>query len=100
MLGADYHVDLNQFAERNFPNNTTVNQNDLNRHDRIVKLGDRYSYDYNITIQKASAWSQAVFKFKKIDFFAAAEYSNTSFLRTGNVSMLDLFASYNLAQLI
>lgn len=85
LLGADYFVDLNQFAERSFPNNNDVIQNDLNRPNRIVKEGDRYGYDYDININKAAAWAQGVFKFKQVDFFAAAELSNTSFYRTGNV---------------
>ena len=85
LLGADFHVDLNQFAERFFPNNPNVIQNDLNRFNRIVKQGDRYSYDYDIHIIKTAAWSQAVLKLKKFDFFAAAELSYTNFWRTGNV---------------
>jgi hypothetical protein len=85
LLGADYHVDLNQFAERSYPNNPNANQNDMNRPNRIVKVGDRYSYDYDITIIKATAWAQAVLKFQKFDFFVASEFTYTDFWRTGNV---------------
>ncbi|MBA4196183.1 MAG: TonB-dependent receptor [Chitinophaga sp.] len=85
MLGGDYFVDLNQFAERNYPNNSTVNQNDLNRPNRIVYGGDRYGYDYNININRTSGWGQIVAKYNSIDFFAALELSNTQFWRTGNV---------------
>lgn len=85
LLGADFYVDLNQFAERNFPNNSFVNQNDLNRPNRLVKTGDRYNYDYDIDVRKTAAWAQGVFKFSKVDFFVAAELSFSSFYRTGNV---------------
>lgn len=85
LLGADYFVDLNQFAERSYPNNPNVNQNDLNRPNRIVKAGEKYSYDYDMTITKAAGWAQGVFKFNKVDFFVSAEVSGTSFYRTGNV---------------
>ncbi len=85
MLGADYFVDLNQFAERNFPNNNIVNQNDLNRPNRIVRKGDRYGWDYDMNIHKFAGWAQSVFKFKKIDVFTAVEVSNTTFWRVGNV---------------
>lgn len=85
LLGGDYFADLNQFAERSYPNNPDADQNDLNRPNRIVHVGDRYSYDYNITINKAATWIQTVFKFKRIDFFLAGELSNTQFFRTGNV---------------
>ena len=85
LLGGDFFVDLNQFAERSYPNAPDVNQNDLNRPNRIVKEGDRYGYDYDIDIHKTAAWLQSVLKYKKIDFFASMEVSQTKFWRTGNV---------------
>ncbi len=85
LLGGDFYVDLNQFAERNFPNNPTANQNDLNRPNRILKEGDKYGYDYNIHIQRMAAWTQGVFKFNKVDFYLAGELSQTAFWRVGNV---------------
>ena len=85
LLGADYHVDLNQFALRSFPLNDSAIQNDLNRPNRIVKVGDRYGYDYDMYFAKAGAWSQAVFYFKSLSFFAAIDGSNTQFWRVGNV---------------
>lgn len=84
LLGGTYFVDVNQFAERDFASNPNAGQNDLNRPNRILKVGDRYSYDYDMIINKSSAFSQGVAKFKKFDFFAAAEISNTSFWRNGN----------------
>ncbi len=85
LLGGDFYVDLNQFAERDFPLDGNANQNDLNRPNRIVKEGDRYGYDYNIKVNKAAEWVQLVFKFDKVDFYAAAEGSHTEFWRVGNV---------------
>jgi len=85
LLGGDYFVDLNQFAERNYPLDTNANQNDLNRPNRIVRVGERYGWDYSIRINKVSGWAQAVFKYNKIDFFIATEISNTQFWRIGNV---------------
>lgn len=85
LLGGDYFVDLNQFAERNFPTNPNANQNDLNRPNRIVRVGDKYGYDYDINVNKAAGWAQAVFKYSWLDFYVAAEFSNTQFWRTGNV---------------
>ena len=85
LLGGTYFVDLNQFAERDFPSNPNASQNDMNRPNRIVKAGDRYSFDYDIVINKSTSWSQGVARFKNIDLFAAAEVSNTQFWRNGNV---------------
>ena len=84
LLGGDYFVDLNQFAERINANNPDFPQPNLLTPNRIVKVGDDYSYNYDITIKKASGWAQMLFKYNKLDFFAAIELSNTSFFRTGN----------------
>ncbi|WP_207496261.1 TonB-dependent receptor [Aridibaculum aurantiacum] len=85
LLGGAFYVDLNQFAERDFPNNPNVNQNDLNRPNRIVGVGDKYGHNYDINVRRASAWAQGVFKFSKVDFFLSGELSNTNFYRVGNV---------------
>ncbi len=85
LLGADFYVDLNQFGERDFPANTAAGQNDVNNPNRILKVGDKFGYNYDITIRKASLWMQTVFKFRRLDVFVATEHSYTSFFRTGHV---------------
>ena len=85
LLGGDFWVDLNQFAERDFPLNSLANQNDINRPNRLVRQGDLYGYNYDIHIRKASAFAQANFKYEKFDVFLAVEGSNTRFWRDGNV---------------
>ncbi|RYY97020.1 MAG: TonB-dependent receptor [Chitinophagaceae bacterium] len=84
LLGGDFYMDLNQFAERQF-NDGSSNQNDLNNPNRIVREGDHYGYDYNINLQQATTWAQGVFKFAKVDFFAAGQIGATSFQREGFV---------------
>jgi hypothetical protein len=83
LLGGDFYVDLNQFAERDYPGSSTASQNDLNAANRILKVDDEFGYNYAMTIAKATAWSQAQFKFNRFDFFVAAEYTYNSFYRTG-----------------
>jgi hypothetical protein len=83
LLGGIFYVDLNQFAERDFPDNPLAGQNDLNAPNRILRQGDKFGYNYAIDIQRAAVWAQSQFKFRKIDFFVAAEHSYTSFFRTG-----------------
>lgn len=85
LLGGEFYVDLNQFAERDFPTNPDANQNDLNRPNRVLAVGDKFGYDYDININKIAGWAQGVFKFNKVDFFLAGEVSNTKFWRTGHV---------------
>jgi len=85
LLGGSFWVDVNQFAQRDFPDDNNAYQNDLNHPDRIVKKGDNYGYNYDININKAAIWAQFVFKLPHIDFFIAGEGSQTIFRRTGNV---------------
>lgn len=85
LLGGDFYIDLNQFAERDFATDPGANQNDLNRPNRLLGVGDKFGYNYDIDIKKAAVWAQTIVKFRKIDFFISAEHSYTSFFRTGNV---------------
>jgi hypothetical protein len=83
LLGADFFVDYNTFAIRDYPNNPSVKQNDLDRPDRIIRQGDKYGHDYNINVSKASAWSQFTYKTGKMDYFVAGNIVNQSFYREG-----------------
>jgi hypothetical protein len=85
LLGSEYTVDWNQFAERDFPNNETVIQNDLNRPNRILREGDVYGYDYIIHTNKASGWAQITGSRKRVDFFTGIELSYTNYLRDGKM---------------
>lgn len=85
LLGGEFYVDINQFAERDFGSDPNALQNDLNNPNRVVKVGDRLGYNYDINIHKSSAWVQTDVKFRKIEFFVSAEHSYTRFWRDGNV---------------
>jgi hypothetical protein len=85
LLGADFYVDINQFAERDFPANPFAGQNNVEVPNRILHTGDKFGYDYDINIQKASVWLQSIFKFNKLDVFVSSEHSYTGFNRYGNV---------------
>lgn len=83
LLGGDYFLNYNQFAAREFSGNASVNQNDLNNPDAVVKVGDKYSYDYILRYTKAWWWGQALFNYNKFDFFVAARAGYSGFSREG-----------------
>ena len=85
LLGGDFFVDLNQFAERNFPNNPNVNQNNIDQPNRLVRKGDQYGYDYDMNINRTAFWFQGEIKTEQVDYFWATELSYTEFWREGNV---------------
>ncbi len=85
LLGGQYWVNLNQFAQRSFPDNANAYQNDVDHPNRVVYEGDKYGYNYNININRPQAWAQFVFKLNKFDLYIAGEASQTKFWREGNV---------------
>ena len=85
LLGSDYSVDWNQFAERDFPNNEVAIQNDLNRPNRILRKGDMYGYDYLVNTNAINGWAQITGSEKRTDYFVAAALSYTNYLRDGKM---------------
>ena len=57
--------------------------NDLNNPDYVAFEGDRFKYNYNIFADEVSGHAQAQFKYSKVDFYAAASYTNTQYQREG-----------------
>ena len=62
LLGGDYWVDTDKFAERDMGGNELAYQNDVDYykehgHARIAKEGDKYSYDYYAHVRQAKAWA-------------------------------------------
>lgn len=83
LLGADYFVDIDAFAVRDFPDDPVVQQSDVNNPNRVVREGDRFGYSYDIHVRKASGWVQGQFTLPRFDIFVAAEASQTRFWRDG-----------------
>lgn len=83
LLGGEFYVDLNQFADLDYPDSIETAQNDLNNPNRILHTGDKFGYDYKMTLDKAAAWAQGQFKYDHFDFFGAFEVSQTKYHRTG-----------------
>ena len=85
LLGGAFYVDINQFAQRDFGSNPVAAQNDVNNPNRILAVGDKFGYNYDINIQKTSGWVQADVKLKNVEFFVSGQHSYTNFWRMGNV---------------
>jgi hypothetical protein len=83
LLGGDYYVNVNGFNQIAFGAGSLQIQNDLQNPNRIVKVGDKYSYDYKINLLRSSVWGQAVYTGKKVDAFFAASFDNNSYQRDG-----------------
>ncbi len=84
LLGGDFFVDINQFTSRNLGGGLYT-QNNLDEPNRLIKVGDKYSYDYINHLNKGQLWGQSTMKYNKFDFFLSAQAGLTSFYREGLV---------------
>ena len=84
LLGGDFWLDIDQFAERDF-DDPMIAQNNVNIPNRIVREGDRYGYDYINNINTHEIYGQMEYTSSKVDAFFAANVSSTTFWRTSKV---------------
>lgn len=82
LLGGDFWVDLNQFAELD-SNDPNGSQNNLDNPNNVVKEGDEFGYDYDIHTQLINAFGQVEKKFRTIEVYGGLTLSQTSFWREG-----------------
>lgn len=85
LLGGDFYMNWDKFAERDYAQDADEIQNDLNKPNQVIKEGDKFGYDYTANINSYDLFLQANFKYKKIDFFTSGTISYTEFWRTGHM---------------
>lgn len=83
LLGGDFWYDIDKFSERDFPDDPSKAQLDLNNPDRIVKEGDIYSHNYDSFTEVAELWGSYSYTTRYIDSYAALEGSWTHIYRDG-----------------
>lgn len=82
LLGGDFWLDVDQFAERDFNNDTTA-QNDLNNPNRAAVEGDEFGYNYNIRNNNFQLFGLIEYSLPKFDFYFSTFLSQTAFWREG-----------------
>lgn len=85
LLGGKYWLDVDQYSERDFPDNPAMAQNDMDNPNRRVGKGDRFGYDYDILTYQANVWDQYSFNLPKWDFFLSMRGDYLSFQRDGHM---------------
>lgn len=84
LLGADFYHDVDRYLFNDSLTNPSISYADLNNPNRVVKVGDKYGYNYDEVINKTSVWGQLADHLKHIDWFVAGEFSTTSQWRVGH----------------
>ena len=90
LLGGEYYMNIDQFAERDFASSPALVQNDLDYYiahgeAQTLRLGDKYGYDYIANVTTADIWMEAAFNAGGFKANVAAEGGFTSFYREGLV---------------
>ena len=85
LLGGRYWLDVDNFAERDFPDSPEMAQNDMENPNRKVMKGDRFGYDYDILTFKAQLWHQWVLNLAKWEMFASVKGDYFQFQRDGKM---------------
>ncbi|HHU46546.1 MAG TPA: hypothetical protein PLB66_01600 [Bacteroidales bacterium] len=83
MLGGLFWTDYNKYAEGDSPENPDVLYNDLDNKDSVLKVGDKYGYDYRFNIFNEKVWAIAKFSFPFIDFHLGADVGSSQYWREG-----------------
>lgn len=84
LLGGDYWVDIDQFADRDF-NDTLISQNDLDRPNKLVKEGDVFGWDYHMNTRLVNVFGQFEKKWSKMEVYVGGSLAQTAFWREGNM---------------
>ena len=90
LLGGDYYVDVDSFAEREFASSAAKTQNDLDYYlaqgsARALRVGDKFGYNYYAQIRNAGAWLNGVFSLGNFSTSIGGTVGYTSFWREGLV---------------
>lgn len=88
LLGGDYYVNIDQFAEREYASVHTMLQNDLdyflaNGESQKIYEGDKYGYDYYAQIRKYEGWLGARFTLGSLEAKVGGRLGYTAFWREG-----------------
>lgn len=84
LLGGDFWVDIDQFADRDF-NDTLISQNDLDRPNKVVEEGDVIGWDYFMNTRLINVFGQFEKKWRTMEAYVGLSLGQTAFWRFGNL---------------
>ena len=88
LLGGEYFVNIDNFAERDYATNDALIQNDLNyffKHGQaqILHKGDKYGYDYYAHVHNYTGWMNWTFRYRGLRLDMAGQVKKSKFWREG-----------------
>lgn len=90
LLGGQYYLNIDSFAERDFASNAALIQNDLdyflaNGEAQKITQGGKYGYDYLAQIRRGNAWANGTWNYGGFTASLAGSIGYEAFWRDGLV---------------
>jgi hypothetical protein len=85
LLGGFFWLDIDQFAERDFPDDPMIIQNDLNVFNNIVEEGDTYSHSYVSNLNQGTLWGMGEWSPGRLRTYLQGSLSSSSIWREGKM---------------
>lgn len=85
MLGATSYHNINTYAVGTYTLSSPQVQYDLNNPNAVVREGDRFGYDYNLLVNKATAWTSYALNYNRIRLEVAGKVSGQQMQRDGKM---------------
>ena len=88
LLGGDYFLNVDSFAERDYAAFPYMTQNDLayymaNGKAQKIRVGDKYGYDYYANVRKWNGWLSGKLNIGSFEMALGGKIGQTSFWRHG-----------------
>lgn len=85
LLEGNQWIDIDPFAERDFPADSKIVQNDINDTVKIKHVGDKFGYNYDIHVLSGSAFAMSEWNFHYFDVNVGVQVKYTQFYRYGHM---------------
>lgn len=91
LLGGDYYLNIDSFAERDFAIDEEKQQNDLlsywanGNKPNVLREGDKYGYDYLANVIDGKLWANLLFEYGAWKAYVSAQGGYNTFWRNGLV---------------
>ncbi|MBR2748093.1 MAG: carboxypeptidase regulatory-like domain-containing protein, partial [Bacteroidales bacterium] len=88
LLGGDYFLNVDSFAERDYAAFPSMTQNDLagdmaNGKAQKIRVGDKYGYDYYANVRKWNGWRSGKLNIGSFEMALGGKVGQTAFWRHG-----------------
>ena len=85
LLGANQYSNLNYYAIGKYDVSDPRVQYDMNNPNAVVKEGDRFRYDYNISVNKAALWATYKYDLGRLHSFLSGRVAGVEMQRNGKM---------------